>query len=401
MKHFDFNGEVLTPLFLGGADSRGHPELRGPSVRGAMRFWYRAVLGGSTLIASGDETAQRDNLRELEADVFGDTKRGSAISVIVRGDTQSEIDTFQKDRAIRTADGNYLPSGKDYLLWSMAASGRPGTPRYLPDRKYIRPGAQFYVRLQSRTIGDDSALRKGAASLWLMANLGALGARANRGAGSIQVSAENASQGPVSFRLCQSAEDLQSYLSTGIRSCLSLIGGAAATWRHVTTMPPYDVFAPNVAEVWVVSNSKDGWPSAVEALDGIGAKLRDYRSHQSPLGRADHDAVLRWLEDNGPTPQIKRAAFGLPIPFRYSEGGPSDVIISEVSDRRASPLHIRITRLATGSYVGVLVLFKSRFLEQGSKLQLQTRKWKAPPPADYQVVQDFIRTFEVRKEVVL
>lgn len=137
----------------------------------------------------------------------------------------------------------------------------------------------------------------------------------------------------------------------------------------------------------------------MQALEVIGSKLRDYRSHRSPLGRADHDAVLAWIEGEGNVPQIGRAVFGLPIPFRYSEGGPSDVIVSEQSDRRASPLRIRITRLATGKYVGVLTLFKSRFLKEGVQLQLQTRRWKAPPPTDYTVIQDFIRTFEVRREV--
>jgi hypothetical protein len=139
----------------------------------------------------------------------------------------------------------------------------------------------------------------------------------------------------------------------------------------------------------------------MKALEGIGSKLRDYRSHRSPLGRADHDAVLDWLEGGGKTPQIKRAVFGLPIPFRYSGGGPGDVIIPVQGERRASPLRIRITRLATGRYVGVLTLFKSRFLGEGVSLRLQTRKWSAPPPTDYTVIQDFIETFEIKREVTL
>lgn len=76
------------------------------------------------------------------------------------------------------------------------------------------------------------------------------------------------------------------------------------------------------------------------------------------------------------------------------------MIVPEQGNRRASPLRIRITRLTTG-YIGVLTLFKSRFLEPGKQLQLQTRKWKAPPPTNYSVIQDFIRTFEIRQEVSL
>lgn len=38
--------EIVTPLFLGGANPRGAPELRAASVRGVLRFWLRALLGG-------------------------------------------------------------------------------------------------------------------------------------------------------------------------------------------------------------------------------------------------------------------------------------------------------------------------------------------------------------------
>lgn len=401
MNLLDFNCEIITPLFSGGAETRLHPELRGPSVRGAMRYWYRALVGGSDLVAARSEEERLKALKQHETQVFGNTERGSPISVIVRAQEPVQVGIFQKDKAIRTEDGGFLPSGKDYLLWSMAASGRPGTPRHQPDREFIQSGTKFTIRLQSPAQGGEESLRKATASLWLLANLGALGSRANRGAGSFQVQTESPANEWVAFKSCQTIEELQLYLSKGIRQCLSLIGNGAAAWRNFAEMPAYDVLCPTTAEVWVVSDPSDGWGSAMDALDGIGARLRDYRSHRSPLGKADHDAVLNWLEGGDRSPQIRRAVFGLPIPFRYSEGGPSDVIISEVSDRRASPLRIRVTRLSTGRYVGVLTLFKSCFLPEGANLQLQTRRWKAPAPTDYEEIRGFIQTFQVRKEVSL
>jgi CRISPR-associated protein Cmr1 len=38
--------ETVTPLFLGGADPRGAPELRPPAFRGAMRYWLRELIEG-------------------------------------------------------------------------------------------------------------------------------------------------------------------------------------------------------------------------------------------------------------------------------------------------------------------------------------------------------------------
>ncbi len=399
MNYLDFECEVLTPLFLGGAETRVHPEVRAPSIRGAMRYWFRAILGGSTLVAAGNAGESLKRLRKMEGDIFGTTEKGSAVAVLVHSDQPPRVETFHKDRAIRTPEGDFLPTGKDYLLWSMAASGRPGTPRYQPDREYIKPGVRFNIRLQSRTPQGDDTLVKAAVALWLLANLGGLGSRANRGAGSLEVKSTDPVSG-LAFKPSCSIDELCTYLSSGIRRCLSLVSGIE-TWSEFTEPSEYDILAPSVAEVWVVSGSPDGWRTPWEALEGIGAKLRDYRSHRSHLGRADHDGVLAWIEGGGSPPQIQRAVFGLPIPFRYSEGGPSDVIIPEQGDRRASPLRIQVTRLTTGKYVGVLTLFKSHFLESGKQLQLQTRKWKAPCPTDYAVIQDFIQTFEVKQEVKL
>ncbi|MCD6363255.1 MAG: type III-B CRISPR module RAMP protein Cmr1, partial [Synergistetes bacterium] len=40
--------ETVTPLFIAGADQRniGNEGLRPPSLRGLLRWWFRAALGG-------------------------------------------------------------------------------------------------------------------------------------------------------------------------------------------------------------------------------------------------------------------------------------------------------------------------------------------------------------------
>jgi len=60
MKAITFECEVITPMFLGGADGQT-PELRPPSIKGAMRFWWRAMNGHLSLKA----------LKEREAEIFG------------------------------------------------------------------------------------------------------------------------------------------------------------------------------------------------------------------------------------------------------------------------------------------------------------------------------------------
>jgi len=389
MLQHTFECEVLTPLFLGGAEPRGTPELRPPSLRGVMRYWYRALLGGClpTLAA----------LHEAESELFGKAEGGGALATRLRLKGNIQLQTYDRDRAIRTRDGNFLPTGKDYLLWSMYSTGKPGTNRYQPPRQYLEPGTKFDFILSAKL--DEKRLRQGEAAFWLLANLGAIGARSNRGAGSFQAVHPNAA---VPFKIAASVESLHSYLQAGIRACLEQVGG---NWRAFSgdETAEYDILHPDFCEIYIVADTPQGWDSHRAALEGLGSRLRDYRTHTQPkgIGRSDHDAVLKWFERGGKGPQLKRPVFGLPIPFRYSQGGPADVIIHEEGDRRGSPLHMRLTRLTNGHYVGVLTLFKSRFLPDGAKLKLQERKWTAPPPPDYTVIQDFIRDFPIHEGVPL
>ena len=61
METIKFECEVITPMFLGGADGKS-AELRAPSIKGALRFWWRAMNGHLPL----------DQLHKEESKIFGD-----------------------------------------------------------------------------------------------------------------------------------------------------------------------------------------------------------------------------------------------------------------------------------------------------------------------------------------
>ena len=62
METKEFEVEVVTPLFLGGA-YLGKAELRVPSMKGALRFWWRALHGSDDL----------EHMKERESAIFGST----------------------------------------------------------------------------------------------------------------------------------------------------------------------------------------------------------------------------------------------------------------------------------------------------------------------------------------
>ncbi|HYK85247.1 MAG TPA: type III-B CRISPR module RAMP protein Cmr1, partial [Ktedonobacteraceae bacterium] len=65
MQEVTFNVETITPLFLAGAD-QNTAELRAPSFRGAMRYWFRALVGGMV----GTDPRGLEEVIKAESSVF-------------------------------------------------------------------------------------------------------------------------------------------------------------------------------------------------------------------------------------------------------------------------------------------------------------------------------------------
>jgi len=106
MQTITFTCETITPMFLAGADGNT-PELRPPSIKGALRFWWRAMNGHLDL----------KTLKEQESLIFGGTDSGQGRSkVLIRmvdhAKTQSNLKSseselvphkpFMKKRAFQT-----------------------------------------------------------------------------------------------------------------------------------------------------------------------------------------------------------------------------------------------------------------------------------------------------------
>jgi len=60
MHTITFECETITPMFMAGADGKT-PELRAPSIKGALRFWWRALNGHLKL----------EELKKREGEIFG------------------------------------------------------------------------------------------------------------------------------------------------------------------------------------------------------------------------------------------------------------------------------------------------------------------------------------------
>lgn len=152
-----YNLEFITPAFLAGAD-QGTAELRAPSVRGALRWWFRA-LGGT---------------KDEEAEVFGGVHGGAKKSkAIVRTEVvKPRHEPFNAPKSM---------SDLGYLYYFATVSGEQKGIRIGP-QAYFAAGTRFAIHVsESGLAGDLSAKFWDAVECFI--RLGALGLRETRGCG--------------------------------------------------------------------------------------------------------------------------------------------------------------------------------------------------------------------------
>jgi CRISPR-associated protein Cmr1 len=382
--------ETVTPLFLGGAEPRSTPELRPPAFRGALRYWLRAALGG----VLGDTQVELAKVRASESAVFGSTgeETGGASAVLFRL-SASGLPTpqvYRKQPPVSVTTGGLArrqPTGRDYLYWSMGESGSQARENYQPPKQFYPPGTVFDLILSPRPGAKDieQKFSQAVASLWLLIHLGGIGSRSRRTAGSLSVRGHCETEG-LAFTLsavnvAQAASQLGIGLAT-IRQQFSALGNVAPQIPSA-----FDVLHPAACRLWVLNM----WKSSDAAVETIGAAMRDFRTYREP----DHGNVAKWLQGQA-IPTVERAAFGLPLPYRYSGGGPSGIVQGRFRppaiDRRASPLWLKVSKTSGGNYIGVATLFKADFLPAGEQLYAKTRGGPPPvaPPQGYELIEQFI-----------
>jgi len=291
----DLDLEAVTPLWIGGASYQG--ELRAPSFRGCLRFWLRALLGGTL-----GETLE--DIHAVEGAVFGSTARASAVVVRLTGTPSIGLVSL---------DPPELPPGLAYLLWSVLGQKRTA----------ILPGQHFRFRLQSRllpltpvqaagrTIAGEDSFTLALTALWLLLRLGAVGCRARRGGGGLRVVAPPAGWPAFLPSLVSSATtpaELAAELAAGLRQLRQLLG-----WQGPAPVEPssFDLLHEKVFQLYLLDKT---FPSWWEALAWVGEKYHAFRVDQ----REDASGIAGLLTRGRLAVRtIVRAVFGLPIPFFF------------------------------------------------------------------------------------
>lgn len=150
MECITFDCTTITPMFLAGADGRT-PELRAPTIKGMMRFWWRAM-------AANDN---KEVMLAKEANIWGSCKENNGRSKVI----VSIIDPSLRDGEKTT---------NQMLPYKHSAS--------MPA---VSMGVKFTINIASKI---PELLDVGKQALETALLLGGFGKRSRRGFGSVQCS---------------------------------------------------------------------------------------------------------------------------------------------------------------------------------------------------------------------
>lgn len=166
MEQIKFECRSVTPMFMYGADG-STPELRPASIKGVLRFWWRAIHGNLSL----------DELRNKEGEIFGSTEGRSKVVI----------------QPIRiTKEENYEISPTPHHKAGYCSSTQKNCYSFDASKKVCKKAnkklAKLYTFEIKMQIQNNPHLNKEQLeNLFILAStLGGFGQRSRRGFGSIQ-----------------------------------------------------------------------------------------------------------------------------------------------------------------------------------------------------------------------
>jgi len=163
----EFDIEIVTPMFLGGADT-DDAELRAPSIKGMLRFWWRATCGIDNF----------QDMKEKEADIFGSTEKKASFSIqIEKSDTILPIlKNLPTGSMVPVENKTYRIGIIDYLAYGI----RDHRQGYL--RKHFPSGSSFKLKFVFYNENEKDNIIY---ALRAFIDFGGVGAKSRNGFGSL------------------------------------------------------------------------------------------------------------------------------------------------------------------------------------------------------------------------
>ena len=364
---------VVTPLFCAGTDPN-RPEVRLPSFKGVLRYWWRALAWGRC-------GGKLEAIREAEGALFGSASGGQS-RVSMRLELNPEPTPLNVGSVLTVSQGNshVVGEGARYLGYGvMEAFGRN---RGKLTRSCLRAPFDFTVRMRGRRLTEQQ-LASLTDALIALGTLGCMGAKSRKGYGSLALR---------TLRVDGVDRWTRPHSTGDLRDAIARLRGEHGGAR-LPTLPPFTALSQGTRHVLLT----DGKKEPIELLDLIGREMVRYRSwghNGRVLGspseknfKDDHDLMKQGASRREKHP--RRIAFGLPHNYGKldQQVGPADKSL----DRRASPLFIHIHQ-CDYTPVAVVSFFPAHFLPEGkSDISVGGKEIRqAPEKKLYRPIHEFL-----------
>jgi CRISPR-associated protein Cmr1 len=384
MKTITATFTITTPMFLGDAHQQS-TSMRPPSIKGALRFWWRALKWKDVFDDGKDPVKALRQLHADEARIFGaataDNAGGQGVFLLSVAHCEISKSTFVPQK------------GHQYLLGQGLL------------RDSLNSGTfTLKVLFKPESVAPDQQSLVNVILLWGL--LGGLGSRARKGFGSVAIqSIETEGLDVDDPKIPRNANELNDSLN-------ELIGNS------VDGLPPFTAFS----KLTRIDISKTG-DNALRLLDDIGKEMQMYRSFGSldSFGRNkqvngqpaeqnfgpgkkynDHDLAQAAASGSKVDIHPARVAFGLPHNYIFSSTKSKLDIEPDGNgrNRRASPLFIHIHQFSDGSCCAIQTFFPALFLPGNDTIALKGkgRPQHFSPDIHWDVITDYLDRFTTNSD---
>jgi CRISPR-associated protein Cmr1 len=316
MKTLEATYRIVTPMFIGDGDAEQKAtDLRPPSIKGALRFWWRALNWKTYLQqADGNMAEALRQLHEQEGKLFGLAAREEKNRQL--GGQGCFLLQVTQQPKLNPKDTSWPENntGSGYLGFGLMKSGSAEKGNEQPHREALlekSQRSQFSLSLSFKPNTPQADINHLEETLKVWGLLGGLGGRARRGFGSVSL-----------LSLKHNNHQLESF-DDSLPQYRYKINELLNKYCDIQEYPPYSALSQH-SRFEIITEPKR---EAREAHSVAGNAYKNHRGQPSELRGA------------------QKIPFGLPL---------QNV---DEDNRRSSPLFFHIHPLSDGNFVaGVLYL---------------------------------------------
>ncbi len=401
MKTVEATFRIVTPMFIGGADQTPKDGIRPPSVKGALRFWWRALNWGAFRKKAKDDAKALTALHKEEGRLFGSAADGKG------GGGQGQFLMTVRHKSITPIQPT-IPrfSGKAYLA-GMGLGRRTALPA----------GKEFSISLRCRPGTDPKIIQSMEEMVRIFGLIGGLGSRSRRGFGSVVRLIKEGKNWrfPTVTEIEADCAWLKTKFSCNGTSPFSALDTNSFFYRSNTDFGGPDAALEKVGEL--MNRYRTSGTAVIKNKDGIVLRTASAGNRIVGGNEVEEKELLFYSTDHHNVHKIastevlklpynvppQRSIFGLPHPYRFSSlNGKKvsfDYIPGREKGRRASPLFVHISAFTDSTnqtqYRPLLLLLQADFLPQNTRLSVSVGTNSVGTvlsPTDYTPIKTFLST---------